>query len=160
MRWARCANRVAGSGRRTYGGVATSPIGIGSWRGAPTCVITNLTNRTGHVELATQRPLFSGSRTGLLVFRSPEDELFQPLAMMPPRPAAGDLAARHGPDRAAHPDGRIDVNDPHADHRDRGQRVHEHRDAILLDRRVVRKILVPDRHAARDQYDDHERHRP
>src|SRR5262249_58159439 len=123
--------------------------GMGSWRGAPSCVIIHLTNRTGHVirrvgkgALSQAVPTYAASmqprrplvrvRWGVTVARPAGHELSQPFAMMPPRPAARTIAARHRPDGAAHPDRCIDVHDPHADCHDRRERVDEDGDLLLL----------------------------
>ena len=115
-RGARTASR--GSGRRTKGGFATSPIGIGSCRGAPTCVI--LIPHEPHGPRGTPRQFrcsADGLGSGAAIFALAGDQFPQPFAVMPPGPAAGDPAAGHGADRAAHPDRRVDVHDPDADDR-------------------------------------------
>src|SRR5580700_4901611 len=100
----RVANSVSGSGRRTNGGAAISPIGIGSCRGAPALLICYLTNRTGHVtdqvtDRSTAPAAGAGRRSATLLTTN---QFAKPLAMVPPRPAPGDLAAGHGADGAAH----------------------------------------------------------
>ena len=115
---------------------------------------SNLTNLTGHV---TRR---RGCRqlTGLVpVVRSAGlagDQFLKPFAMMFPRPTAGDLPARHGADRTAQPDRRIDVYDPHTNDGYRGKRMDQDRPPLLLDARQRIEILIPDDDAGADQNDD------
>src|SRR5580658_4267447 len=134
-------NTVEGSGRRAKGGTAGSPIGTASWRGAPTSDIDYLTNRTGHVVARTgsalrRSPLFGGRCTPILIARPAGHKLPQPFAVIPPRPAAGHVAARHRAEGPAHPDGGIHVHDPDADDRDRRRRMDDGGQPLLIDGEV------------------------
>src|SRR5690554_6063373 len=68
----------------------------------------------------------------------------KPLAMMTPCPSAADLAACHGTDRTLNPEGCIDVDDPHADDRDGGQRMDKNSNTALRDCHHLREVFFPD----------------
>ena len=80
--------------------------------GAPTSD-TSTSNRGSR--LCDCRRLFRRSFRRLFLDLAFVHFLAQPLAVVPPAPAAGHRAARHGADRATHPDRRIDVDDPDGD---------------------------------------------
>ena len=88
-------------------------------------------------------PALTAAAVSLIVSILAGDQFPQPLAVMPPRPAAGHLTARHGADRAAHPDRRVDMDDPDADDDDRRARVDQDRDALLLDGEVAARNTDP-----------------
>ena len=114
---ARHGPRTSRAGRAT---VRTAVLQLprpesGSYLVGPTCDILEPHEPHGPRDLSARSPLTRRLCAGSAIASPAGDQFLKPFAMMLPRPTAGNLPARHGADRAAQPDCRINVYDPHAD---------------------------------------------